>query len=424
MIRRAFIKTVAASPLVAAFGCSESPEDVPRGLQPGPSELVRIYRSTLLDDIVPFWERYGVDREYGGLVTCLTDEGELVSGEKYTYSLARGLWTFSTLYSTMEPRDSWLDIASRTYRFLVEHAIDGNGDWVYAMERDGTVTEGPVSIWSDCFACYGLIGYAAASGDSEALSLARRTLFRIWERTERDDFDAIAPFTMTPGVMKHGISMMEIVLADELNALAPDPDVTAILDTAIDRVLSCHLDRDTMLLHETVARDCSRLDTPEGRFILPGHAIECMWKIMRHARRKDNRPLIDTAARVMRRHLELGWDGKYGGIVYSRDSSGAEPDLPPYPPWRLKMWWVHTEALYGTLLAHELTGEDWCIEWYNRLHGYSFGHFPTGSGGDWRERLTREGAPTTETVNLPVKDFFHTPRMCLYALETLEKLTV
>ena len=384
--------------------------------------LHELYRSTLLDDIVPFWEKYGVDRKYGGLLTCLSDDGVLLSDEKYTYSVARGLWTFSALYNNVEKRDSWLRFARETYQFLAQHARDNNGDWIYSMTRSGTIKQGPVSIWSDCFACYGLIEYARASGDEAPRELARSTLFRIVERTSRDDFDAIAPFTMTPGVMKHGISMMLIVLSDEYLQLQYKPEILTILHDALDRVMNCHLDREQKLLFETVGKDCQRLNTPEGRFVLPGHTIECMWKILRYATRTQDRVLIQSAAEIMKWHLEKGWDTTYGGIVYSLDSSGREPDLPPYPAWDLKMWWVHTEALYGTLLAYELTGENWYIDWYNKIHEYTFSHFPDGPGKDWHERLTRDGAVMTETVNLPVKDFFHTPRMCLYAMESLDHM--
>ena len=450
MNRRTFL---AASPLLPAAlaSCGRKPKRsaLPAQVQ-GILETIREqYRSTLLDDIVPFWEAHGVDRKRGGLMTCLTDDGVLMSDEKYTYSVARGLWTFSALYNRVEKRREWIDIARSTAAFLVEHGRDANGDWVYAMERDGRVKEGPVSIWSDTFACYGLIEYSRASKDARAFDIAVATLRRIRERTSRDDFDAIAPYKMTPGVITHGISMMEVVLSDEiLRLIHPDagsarvrgsvkrlPDIEDIHTSAVDRVMRCHLDPGGFL-RENVRRDCSRMDTPEGRFVIPGHAVESMWKIMRSASRTGNETprrlypnagdpvnaLIAEAAEVMRRHLEAGWDKEYGGIYYSLDTSGAEPNLPDYPPWYLKMWWSHTEALLGIILAYELARVDWAVEWYPRLQEYAFSRYPTGNGKDWHERLTREGKVMTETVGLPVKDFFHTPRMCMLVMESIDRM--
>lgn len=422
MKRRRFI---AAAPLACSllhlYGCGgESGGAAALDLE----RYERDYRSALMDDIVPFWERHGVDREYGGTLTGLADDGTLISDTKYTYSMARALWTFSTLATTIERRDTWVTIADDIYRFLINHALwdEEKGIWAYSMERDGYTTEGPVSIWSDCFACYGLIAYSRCSGDTHALDLALTTLLSIDERTSREDFDAIAPFTVTPGTWIHGVSMMEAVLSDEFLRERDDPGVSRILSGAVERILSCHLDSETGLIHETVGRDCRPPGTDEGRFILPGHAIESMWKLIRMARRTGDDGLAARAAAVMRRHIEAGTDIEYGGIFYAIDPSGSPMTLPPYPPGELKMWWVHTEALAGTMLALEATDDPWFAEHFAALHEYTFARFPAGPGLDWHERLTREGAVMEETINLPVKDFFHTPRMCLYVLESIGRM--
>ena len=36
------------------------------------------YRSDLLDDIMPFWMEHGLDRENGGVYTCLDRDGALM----------------------------------------------------------------------------------------------------------------------------------------------------------------------------------------------------------------------------------------------------------------------------------------------------------------------------------------------------------
>ena len=44
------------------------------------------YRGLLLDDVVPFWFRHGIDWTHGGVLTCLNDDGSLVSGDKFIWS--------------------------------------------------------------------------------------------------------------------------------------------------------------------------------------------------------------------------------------------------------------------------------------------------------------------------------------------------
>lgn len=88
---------------------------------------------------------------------------------------------------------------------------------------------------------------------------------------------------------------------------------------------------------------------------------------------------------------------------------------------QMKLWWPHAEALPACLLAWELTREKWCIEWFEKIHGWSFKHFPVREFGEWTQRLDREGRPVETLVALPVKDPFHLPRSLIIAIETLER---
>jgi N-acylglucosamine 2-epimerase len=152
---------------------------------------------------------------------------------------------------------------------------------------------------------------------------------------------------------------------------------------------------------------------------MPGHAIESMWFVMHVAERLGNKDLIRRAAEVMRWHLEFGWDEKFGGIFLSRDIEGHPPYLPHS---EMKVWWPHVEALYGALLAHHLTGEPWCLEWYEKVASWTWAHFPAPEFGEWRQRLNREGKPTAEIVALPVKDPFHLPRGIILILQLLDRM--
>jgi N-acylglucosamine 2-epimerase len=170
------------------------------------------------------------------------------------------------------------------------------------------------------------------------------------------------------------------------------------------------------LLLEFLGRDYEELPPNEGTYVMPGHAIESMWFLLHWARRRGDRETIRRAAEVMRWHLEAGWDREYGGILLGIDAEGGTPFLPNADK---KAWWPHTEALYGLLLASELTGEPWCQEWYRRVHDWSFARFPMPETGEWRQRLDRQGNPITDLIALPVKDPFHLPRAVILILQLL-----
>ena len=173
------------------------------------------------------------------------------------------------------------------------------------------------------------------------------------------------------------------------------------------------------LLYEFVHLDNSLIDSPQGRSIVPGHAIESMWFMIHIFQRAGNQPRIQQAIETIRWHVEFGWDDVYGGLVHACDAQGGTPW------WRFadaKLWWPHTETLYALLLAYEISREQWCLDWFERVHNYTFSHYPVPQYGEWTQRLDRQGRKFTETVALPVKDPFHLPRALIYCSEVLERL--
>jgi N-acylglucosamine 2-epimerase len=143
-----------------------------------------------------------------------------------------------------------------------------------------------------------------------------------------------------------------------------------------------------------------------------------MWFILHWAGRHGDREMIRRAVEVIRWHLEAGWDPEFGGIFLGIDAEGHAPFLPNSEK---KLWWSHTEALYALLLADELTNERWCLDWYERVHCWSFERFPIPGIGEWRQRLDRHGNPVTDLIALPVKDPFHLPRAVILILQLLNR---
>jgi N-acylglucosamine 2-epimerase len=263
---------------------------------------------------------------------------------------------------------------------------------------------------------YGLSEYCRADPDPELLRVARDTFDRIVRRIEEPDFAETAPYPLPPNRRNHGVPMILTEVAGELARTLRDPDVARLADEYSRRVLRHFVRPERRCLLEFLDRDYREIPGPEGTYVMPGHAIESMWFTLHRARDRGDGATMRTAAEVLRWHLELGWDPEYGGIRLGLDVAGYPPFLPHADT---KIWWPHTEALYALLLAHDLTGEAWCANWYDRVHEWSFAHFGMPSTGEWRQRLDRAGQPITTVVALPVKDPFHLPRAAILAVERL-----
>jgi N-acylglucosamine 2-epimerase len=120
----------------------------------------------------------------------------------------------------------------------------------------------------------------------------------------------------------------------------------------------------------------------------------------------------------MRRHLELGWDPAHGGIFLAFDRHGAREVGWDFA--ELKLWWPHTEALYGALLAWRESGDGAWLDWYERIWDICLDHFVDWNHGEWRQKLNRDLSSWQGVVALPVKDPFHLPRSLILQIELLE----
>jgi N-acylglucosamine 2-epimerase len=386
---------------------------------PNLSDLLKLYRSTLLDDVLPFWDRHGFDAN-GAINTCIADDGVLLSRDRWNWSQWRAVWVWSKLYNAVEPRQQWLDRALGIYRFVTSHGPLENGHWPLLLDGDGNVLRGYESLYVDGFALYGLTELYRATADAQVREHALRTYHAANAVLESSEPPPAYPYPIPHGQMAHGISMIFSSVLHELAMATGDSDILQSALAHHRRVMNVFLRQDRAMVLEFVANNGSELPPPAGTTVVPGHAIESMWFQMHIARAMGDLTTCRKAAEVIRRHLELSWDPQFGGMLLAVDAD--ERDEVGWAHAEKKFWWPHTEALYATLLAYEYTHESWCLEWHERVREYAYAHFPVAKHGEWRQKLDRQGNPLTETLFLPVKDPFHLPRALIYCIEVLQRL--
>jgi N-acylglucosamine 2-epimerase len=388
-------------------------------MTPNLSHLLDLYRTTLLEDVLPFWDRYGFDAS-GAINTCIADDGTLISREHWNWSQWRAVWVWSKLYNSLGQRPEWLDRAQKIYQFVTAHGPLADGHWPLLLDGDGAVLRGYESLYVDGFAIYGLAELLRATGDAEVRGHALRTYGAVRTALESPEPPPAYPYPIPPGQIAHGISMIFSLALHELAEATGQAEVSRSAIEHHRRVLDVFFRPDRNAVLEFVSDDGHELPPPEGTIVVPGHAIESMWFQMHIARTTGDRAACRRAAEVIRRHLELAWDAEFGGMRLAVDADGREEV--GWAHAEKKFWWPHTEALYATLLAYEVTHEPWCLEWHERVRQYAYAHFPVVGHGEWRQKLDRQGNPITATLFLPVKDPFHLPRALIYCIEVLERL--
>ena len=380
--------------------------------------LRSFYESHLFEQVLPFWIPL-VDREHGGIINAVRNDGTITSYDKYIWSQGRALWVYSSLYNNLEREDRWLEIAHNIAGLLMGYGRTHGGLWPFVLGRDGSVREPAQSIYVDAFVAYGLTEYARATGNEEAVEMAR-AIFRNTSPMLEDHAKLdTRPHPIPENLQSHGPLMIFALVYHDLGVLTGDRE---ILDRALElaeRIMTEHVKPEDELLYELVKPGGEITTTDAGLTFVPGHVIESMWFLERIYAHHGNRDRIDLCMEVMRWNLEKGWDNENGGIFLSRHHDGGSP------VWNDpggKAWWPHTEALYGLLVAQKHVRQSWAADWYNRVHDYSFSRFPNREHGDWYHYIDDDGNPVESPVrNLTVKDPFHLPRTLIYAITLLRE---
>lgn len=124
-----------------------------------------LYKTDMLTNIMPFWLRYGVDKEHGGIYTCVARNGELMDSTKSVWFQGRFAFTCCYAYNNIEARPEWLEAAKSTLDFIEEHCFDRNGRMYFEVAADGTPLRMRRYVFSESFAAIAMAEYALATGD-------------------------------------------------------------------------------------------------------------------------------------------------------------------------------------------------------------------------------------------------------------------
>src|SRR5690606_8840731 len=144
--------------------------------------LAALYNRQLLNDVIPFWMKNSADNEHGGYFTCLDRTGGVYDTDKFIWLQARQVWCFAMLYNQVEPKKEWLDFALSGAAFLKANGRDAEGNWYFALNREGKPLVQPYNIFSDCFAAMAFGQLYKATGEEEYAEIAKNTFRNILER--------------------------------------------------------------------------------------------------------------------------------------------------------------------------------------------------------------------------------------------------
>jgi N-acylglucosamine 2-epimerase len=380
----------------------------------------KLYKDTLLQDVIPFWEKNSLDSENGGYFTCLDRKGKVYDTDKFIWLQGRQAWTFSMLYNKVEQKQEWLDVAKNGIDFLIKKGMGDSGNFYFSTNARGEPLVESYNIFSDCFAAMAFSQYATASGDDQARDLAVRTYKNIIARQDNPK-GKYEKNTSTRPLKGFALPMILSNLVMELEDVLEKEEVDRTIQKSVHEVMNVFLDSSSGIIYENVMPDGSHHDSFNGRLLNPGHGIEAMWFMMDIGVRNNDQALINKAIDTVLTILDYSWDKEHGGVLYFMDVKGHPPQQ---LEWDQKLWWVHLETLVALAKGYQLSGRNDVFEWYEKVHHYSWDHFSDPENGEWFGYLNRQGQPLLDLKGGKWKGCFHVPRAMYQCWQAFEKLLV
>lgn len=372
------------------------------------------YRKDLVENIMPFWLKNGLDRVNGGVYTCLNRDGSLMDTTKSVWFQGRFAFVCSFAYNTIEKNQEWLDAAKSTIDFIENHCFDKDGRMYFEVMADGTPLRKRRYVFSETFAAIAMAEYAKASGDKTYAEKALKLFMDIGRFVANAEEYMPSKYLDTLQAKGHSLVMILINTASRIREVVDNPILNQQIDESIES-LKDFMKPEFNALLEMVGPNGEFIDTCNGRVINPGHCIETAWFLLEEAKHRNwDKDLTNQALQILDWSWEWGWDKQYGGIINFRDCR----NLPPQDYSQdMKFWWPQTEAIIATLYAYEATGDEKYLIWHKQISEWTYAHFPDEEYGEWYGYLHRDGTVAQPAKGNIFKGPFHIPRMMVKSFQ-------
>ena len=289
----------------------------------------------------------------------------------------------------------------------------------FRVTRDGKPLVERRYYFSEAFAVMGYAEYYKATGLEEAKERAIKL------------YDKMVYYYTTPGVFPakvnpntrknrgHSIVMIMMNVSQCMREIDNVPKYDERISSCLDTILNVFVKPEEKALFETVGANGKRLDSPDGRFINPGHSMETAWCMMKEAIHGKDRKIMERCMEILRWSLERGWDEEMGGIFYFVDVEN-KPVLSL--EWDMKLLWVHCEAMIALAYSYWFTKDTWYMEWFDKIMDYVWAHYPDEGHPEWFGHLHRDGTPINYIKGSDWKGPFHNVRAFMVLTQIFQSI--
>lgn len=383
-------------------------------------------KNHLTGTILPFWKNLR-DEENGGYCGWLGYD--LRKDEKAVKGCilnSRILWFFSNAYLLLK-EDSLLKEAEHAWRFLKDYCVDReNGGVYWSLTYDGRPEDTTKHTYNQAFAVYALSSYYDASGDEQALGLAKE-LYALIETKCRDEYGYLEAFNIRfqpeendklseNGVMaeKTMNTLLHVFEAyTELYRVTKDKEVgdrlRFMLDVVAEKVYNPALGRQEVFFDRTWN---SLIDLYSY-----GHDIEAAWLVDRGLDILDDAAYKKKLSPITREITGNIYQRAYMEHSLVNEAENGVVDT-------TRVWWVQAEAVVGFLNGWQRDpGHREYLEAAQDIWEYIKKHIVDHrEGSEWLWAVDREGNPLEKPIVEPWKCPYHNGRMCMEVIRRIQNV--
>lgn len=385
-----------------------------------------------LDISLNFWLKNGLDKENGGIYTCLDQTGKLYSTDKSVWMQGRSAWTFAFLCKTYGIKQEWLNASKSCLDFMEKYCINhsAGGRMFFQVTADGKPLRQRRYCFSEGFYAIANAEYYGITGEKKYLERAKHAYEIIYKLNNGilEDPTGLGPKdiaeTRSGRALANSMIFLNIINVLRKVDIENKSKYDKHSQECAQNIFDYHVKEDMKCTLENVGMDGEFWkDVSVGRIINPGHDMECSWFLMEYANYiggAQGEKIHNKACEMLDWSLEAGWDKEYGGILYFIDCLGKPPESYEHD---MKLWWPHSEALIATIMAYKDTKDEKYLEWFNKTFSYCKEVFSDREYGDWYGYLRRDGKPTMpSTKGSTFKGPFHLPRALIMIDKIIQEI--
>jgi len=360
----------------------------------------------------------------------------------------RMLFTMASAHRAGYGNGKCAALARMGANFINDHYWDNQHEgWFWIADRQGKPTVKDKVGYGHCFSIYAFSEYFLATGDQLGREVADKSYAAVAKNMAdtryggfyelmKENWDPAPPGRSGGDRKSMDVHMHMMEALTTFYEMTGNPTHRRRLLEIIDLIVNTMLHPEYKTGYIQFSLDFKPLpaiifDTQWGRDADPengiarpldhtsyGHNIEFVWLLL-HAADILGQPrdhYAEIARKIMDHCVQYGIDREYGGVRVEGPMDG--PTILDE-----KQFWQQAEVLIGFLDAYAMFGDEKYWDAFTNVYNFVFSKFvQMEAGGEWYERLARDGTPIDDAIGHAWKISYHTVRSMIQTVKRLRLL--